>query len=493
MESSDNIVGINKNTQLIVMILVMFIIALAFFFIPTLKSFVTIDDFLKYTSQFIGISAFIFGIYIFYKHWKNTHNEILIVPIELTPSAEIPVSIQNMSNYKDFVNNLKIDEFEEILLIVHTGKNSLEILRQQLISCSDNLNINIKIILKHPYSETTNRSSQIKNHLETFVDDIEKIEDSTIEFRYYNGLPYFHAILCKYKNTEQYQSYISYYKWDEHRTLVCQTGTVIDKSDSDLFLVAKSWFEHLFSKKKLHTIIFDLDDTIIDSYDSQVESWEFLMRSIFDNRKGLGKFRPNIKPHIKKHTIRRDIKTIFLKTTKTKERWNYLFNDLLDNHIDEMENIRFQKRIFLTVHKAELFRECKYTLEELSKDYNLTIISATSEEIVKKILNKHDLNAYFSLYFGKNNKTDEWDSVEDKTPYLIKISNLVGVPFDRMVIIGDSPTDFKAAKQLNIKFIAANMVAKRLRKASFITEHDGLSFNSYQDDTLLKIINKIKV
>lgn len=492
MESSDNIVGINKNTQLIVMILVMFIIALAFFFIPTLKSFVTIDDFLKYTSQFIGISAFIFGIYIFYKHWKNTHNEILIVPIELTPSAEIPVSIQNMSNYKDFVNNLKIDEFEEILLIVHTGKNSLEILRQQLISCSDNLNINIKIILKHPYSETTSRLELISNHIVTFVREIKKINGVTIDVRYYNGLPYFHALLCKYKNSDQYSSYISYYKWENHKTKACEIGTIINDSNNELFLTSKSWFEHLFSKEKLHTIIFDLDDTIINSYESQIKSWVFLIRAIFNNNYGLEKFRNNLKSEITKQNLRKKIREIFLKTIKTDERWKYLFSNISNDDIKELEKIRFEKRTQLTISDASLFDNCEHTLKELSKTYNLAIISSTSEEIIKKILDKHELNSYFSLYVGKDNEIDKLNTVEDKTPYLIKISNLVGVPFNRILFVGDSQTDYKSSKQLNIKFVSANMIAKRLRMKTFIREHDGLNFDSYHRDSLINIVEELK-
>lgn len=448
-------------------------------FLPSLKSYVTIDSFVQYILLAIGLPSLLFGIYMLYKQYRQDNVE--------------KDDNQETNNYRNFVNNLNLEEFDEILLIVHTGRNSLEILRQKLISDNSTYNIDIKILLKHPFSETTDRFEQIENHLPTLINEINRNENSTIDFRYYNGLPHFHAILCKYKNIEQYKSYISYYKWRRHRTIASPTGTVINKDISELFLVAKSLFEHLFSKKNLHTIIFDLDDTIIDSYNSQMKSWKFLLERIFDDKHELNYLRKNIQSDITEESFEQYIENMFLHTTETDERFNCVFTGLPDNEIQKIKKIRFNIREELTIDEAPLFTECRKTLKILSKTYNLVIISATSEKLVKRVLDNYDLNSYFSFYLGvRDNQVDLFDKAEIKTPHLIKTSHLLGIPFDRIAFVGDSPTDFKAAKQLNIKFIAANMVATRLKQqpSSFITGHNGLSFDSYRNGTLLNIIEQ---
>jgi phosphoglycolate phosphatase-like HAD superfamily hydrolase len=481
MENTESNFGISKATEPIVLVIIALIIGMGALIIPSMKLYVANDIpyFIKVIFYLIGL--FFTGI--------GGIELIKLIKKSRDKNYENDRLISNSSSYKDFVEQLKINEFEEILIMVHTGKNSLEILRQKIMSCNDELKINIKILLKHPYSETTHRMVQIENHIRTFKYDLER-KNCSVNFRYYNGLPYFHAMFCKVKNSERYRSYISYYRWNEHKTEACQNGSVVDIKN-ELFLVTKSWFEHLYSKNNLHTIVFDLDDTIINSYDAQIKSWIYLIRSILKNLEGLGKFKQNLKPDITQQNIRQKIKTIFLKTTKTQERWKYLFDDkLTSDDIQKMESIRFKRRTLLTVSEATLFDECKNTIEALSRIYNLVIISSTNEEIVQKVLEKHHLSSYFSLYFGRNNQIGEWNSVEDKTPYLIKVSNLVGVPFDRIAFIGDSQIDYNAARQLNVKFIAANMIAKRLNRSSLITEHMGLSIDSYQNNCLLKMFEK---
>lgn len=480
MKNSESNFGISKSTLPFILVIFTLIIGLVALIIPSMKLYISKDIpfAIKITFYLIGIFFTVIGGIELVKLIKESREK----------KYGNDRLISNSSIYKDFVEQLEINEFEEILIMVHTGKNSLEILRQKIMSYNDELKLNIKILLKHPYSETTHRSIQIENHIRTFKYDLER-KNCIVNFRYYNGLPYFHSILCQFKNSNQYMSYISYYQWNEHKTEACQNGLISDVKN-ELFLVTKSWFEHLYGNNNLHTIIFDLDDTIINSYDAQIKSWIHLIRSIFNNHDGLGKFQRKLKDDITKQNLRQKIKVIFSKTTKTQERWGYLFNSLTNEEIQEMEHIRFNKRMLLTVSEATLFDECKNTLEALSRIYNLVIISSTNEAIVQKVLEKHGLISYFSLFFGRNNRIGEWNSVEDKTPYLIKVSNLVGVPFDRIAFIGDSQIDYNAARQLNIKFIAANMIAKRLNRSSLITEHTGLSIDSYQNNCLLKMFEQ---
>lgn len=478
------------SIQQIIVGILLVIVGFILIFLPAAKNYVTIDSFLQTILLLIGLPTFIFGVYILYKQYRK---DTVIIENNTISDNSIVTESYEITNYKIFVDNLNINEFDEISLFVHTGRNSLEILRQKIISDNFTDNIDIKILLKYPYTETTNRFIQIENCLITFQNEIRnRNRSSIVDVRYYSGLPYFHAILCKYKNKEQYQSYISYYKWNRYKTIACNTGTA-KIGNSDLFLVTKSWFEHLFSKKNLHTIVFDLDDTIIDSYDLQIMSWEFLLESIFDNQNELSSLREKIKTDITEESYERYIENMFLRTTNTDERFDCIFHNLSVDELQQIKKIRFEKREELTIDEAPLFTECQRTLRILSRTYNLVIISATSENLVKRILDKYDLHSYFSFYLGvRDNQVEAFDKAEDKTPYLIKTSNLVGVPFDRIAFVGDSLTDFKAAKQLNMKFISANMVATKLRlqPPSFITGHNGLEFNTYKNDCLLNIIEQ---
>lgn len=491
-----NDLGINKNSQLMILILILFVFSVLFIFIPMVIEWIMDDIIVRNLCQIFGSILGLYGLYLLIENVKHILKGINIKNDsneEISVITKEEIKITNITDYRVFVQNLEIDKFDEIILMAHTGKESLNLLKAKLLSMSEIIKgISVKVILKHPYSETTNRLELISNHIVTFINEIKKIDGVTIDVRYYNGLPYFNALLCKYKNSEQYYSYVSNYKWQNHKTKACEIGTMINDNNSELFITAKSWFEHLFSKEKLHTIIFDLDDTIIDSYESQIKSWVFLIRAIFNNNYELGKFKDNLKSGITKQNLRRKIREIFLKTTKTEERWDYLFNNISNDDIKELEEIRFEKRTQLTISEANLFDNCEHTLKELSKTYNLAIISSTSEEIIKRILDKHELNSYFSLYLGKDNEIDKLSKVEDKTPYLIKISNLVGVPFNRILFVGDSQTDYKSSKQLNIKFVSANMIAKRLRMGTFIKEHKGLSFDSYHRNSLINIVEELK-
>lgn len=479
--------GINKNIHNIVWFALFAILGTLFIFIPTFGNYannIDKDSYEPLIYKGAGTIFIIIGLFMaFRNNFKNEMKDIITNNISQN---------NNETSYKEFIDKLEIDEFDEIILMAHTGKNSLSLLRTKLTEKTNfRNNIKIKIILKNPYSETSDRLGVIQSHINTFINDVNSINNISVEIRYYNGLPYFHGLLCKYKDFKDYYSYVSYYKWENHKTKACKSGKLITDNTNELFLTAKSWFEHLFSKEKLHTIIFDLDDTIINSYDSQINSWVFLLESIFDNNE-LTKFRKNLKLEITEQNFRRKIKEIFLKTTKTDERWAYLFNNISNDDIKELEEIRFKERTELTTNKAELFTDCKYTLEQLSKTYNLVIISSTSEDIIRKILDTHELNSYFSLYLGKDNEIDKLSTVEDKTPYLIKISNLVGIPFNRMLFVGDSQTDYKSSKQLNIKFVSANMIAKELGIGTFIREHNGLSFDSYKGKSLINIVEKLK-
>ena len=39
-----------------------------------------------------------------------------------------------------------------------------------------------------------------------------------------------------------------------------------------------SWFNHLWGKNEIHTVVFDFDDTLVDSINIQVKAWVYSIK-----------------------------------------------------------------------------------------------------------------------------------------------------------------------------------------------------------------------
>jgi phosphoglycolate phosphatase-like HAD superfamily hydrolase len=113
-------------------------------------------------------------------------------------------------------------------------------------------------------------------------------------------------------------------------------------------------------------------------------------------------------------------------------------------------------------------------IEKLSGHYRLVIVSAASEEMVHRVLLKHDIGL-FSYVFGRNptRVNQEWREVETKSQLFVRLSSMLGVPLERMVFVGDSEADYRAATQLGIPFIENAFNARGCGMESLITSSDG--------------------
>jgi phosphoglycolate phosphatase-like HAD superfamily hydrolase len=69
----------------------------------------------------------------------------------------------------------------------------------------------------------------------------------------------------------------------------------------------------------------------------------------------------------------------------------------------------------------------------------------------------------FAYIIGRDVPSQKWRQMENKTQQFLRVSNMTGVPLERMVFIGDSNADYRSADQLGLHFIENRHNAIRLQ------------------------------
>jgi len=184
-----------------------------------------------------------------------------------------------------------------------------------------------------------------------------------------------------------------------------------------------------FKDKKL--LLFDLDGTLIDSVPDLAASINFMLQQL-----GKKEFSEN--------TIR-----------------NWVGNGakiLLQRALNEPNNTQALE-IFLTHYKnnlcnnTTLYPFVKQTLAKLYKrGFTLAIITNKPFEFIEPILQKLEIDSYFSLLLGAN-------SLKNKKPHkepLEYACKTLGFTKQETLMIGDSKNDILAAQEANLESIAVN-------------------------------------
>ena len=176
-----------------------------------------------------------------------------------------------------------------------------------------------------------------------------------------------------------------------------------------------------------------------------------------------------------------------------------LLPKLEDDHTKRMINAeRFSiRQKFL--EQVDLFSGVRAKLSTLKTQYHLSIVTATSSELVRNFLKKKGIHDHFLLILGKDDPKYEWDKVEDKASLLLEVSGQMGIPLDRFVYIGDNTSDYVASKQVGVTFIEAAQATKNVNCDSLLKSSDKFSieehyrFESFgaDDYTLNNILKKI--
>ena len=123
--------GINKNIHNIVWFILFTVSGIAFIFIPTLGNYANNIDKNSYEPLiYKGVGAIFIIIALYRAFRNNSKNEIEETTSNNTNTDIDIITNNNEMSYKEFIDKLEIDEFDEIILMAHTGKNSLSLLRK---------------------------------------------------------------------------------------------------------------------------------------------------------------------------------------------------------------------------------------------------------------------------------------------------------------------------------------------------------------------------
>lgn len=419
---------------------------------------------------------------------------------------------------RDFLKNIDLEESWEIYVLAHTGRRIFNALYDKIedyekerkkaknISEKD-LNLQIRVLVRNPYAENQDRYGQVYDTVRK-VKNLRKRLD--VEIRFYQALPTFRGIVCVNTETRERKNLLSTYEWlpgfDSHAfdRVFRIDDSVSGDGQHPLVEMVMTWFKHYWGAEEIHTVVFDFDDTIAKTMEIQTDAWVTAIQKFIDSDERTRFLEPGIANALDDPgMLKRIVKRIFLEKQMAPEIFKTIFPNFpkdRSNLKEEINHFRFESREELTLKKTELFSNVENVLERLHHKYQLAIVSSTSEYMIEQILKQNRLSEYFSVILGKHGPKSKWENIFDKATLLIKLSNLTGIPLSRTVFIGDNNSDFKSAKQLNIEFIEARMVANaekdHLSKNSLIdyeTDDEIRFFNSYEDPTLeihLEEINK---
>jgi phosphoglycolate phosphatase len=293
---------------------------------------------------------------------------------------------------------------------------------------------------------------------------------------------------------------LSSYVWEPLKKTQASDYSIVIHDDSqnenEIVKVFLFNFNHLWGKNNLHTVVFDFDDTLIDTYKIQISAWVETILKL----NSLGEieekyFSKELKEKINsKDNLKKYVEKVFDEKQFARSIFETLFpklpEEISKKYWELVENMRFEKRQALTLKKAKPFPHALEVLKYLKGKYQLVIISSTSEGLIQAFLQKHNLLEYFSFILGKEGPILKWTEIQYKAKLMIKLSKMIGISLGRMVYIGDNNADYLSSKQLNISFIEA-----RFKSTSLITydpQDEQVYFTEYSENNFSNLIDRIE-
>ncbi|MDO5557558.1 MAG: HAD family hydrolase [Clostridia bacterium] len=175
------------------------------------------------------------------------------------------------------------------------------------------------------------------------------------------------------------------------------------------------------------TIIFDLDGTLWDSTKQIKNVWSKIAKNY-----GL--------------TINDNEINKIMGFTK-EEIVEYLFCDNKKNGEKFITECQEEEVVYLSKYGGNIYSNTISTIEELSKKYELYIVSNCQTGYIEAFLSYYNLNKYFKDYECSGN------TLKDKSFNIREIMKRNKIL--NAVYIGDTDKDYQATRQANIKFIWA--------------------------------------
>ena len=437
---------------------------------------------------------------------------------DLSPFQDIPC--------ENFYTQIDYEQISAIHIFAHTGAAIMEPLFSTLEESEEKRNIlkqiHIRILMRNPKAEIGRRTTRIDQTVQR-IRDYQKKGFNRMLLQFYEDLPTFRSIICTAKNPQSPNrlGFLSFYYFPTATSVSRKypRSLVVDENKTGphhLVEVYESWFNYFWGKnkakeQKIHTLILDFDDTIVNSHDIQVEAWLDLIEEAQTRyRLKPEDFKAPIRECLShKDRLKNKVKAIFFQQQDAKLIFPEIFSPLDAETTDALQQRRFalrEKKVREQSLRLPLFSHCPETLVELAGKYNLIIVSATDENMIIDYLSaqrlpakiaggKENLYELFRYVFGKREPTFDWKNMKRKSQLIIKIINILGIPLERMVFVGDNNRDFTASMDIGIQFVEARLFAGEVQetidKESLIfTDKERLYFTDWRD--FQKILDKIE-
>jgi len=389
---------------------------------------------------------------------------------------ESPVRECNLSAAA-FLERVDLKTVVGIDIMAITGEITVRQICETLERATERRSIKLEArILLRADSSSDSRRVQRRGQTRAALERVrQSVNGLRYEIRHYSSVSPLRAVILRHVNGT-YSAHLSHYDWQaddimtgrESSTPWCYLRECVSADDKMLSLY-RSWFLQFWGKHKIHTLIFDFDDTLFQTTDMQVCGWMKALEFTIGN--GLIKIeelKAEVRSAVREpERFQAVMRTIFLDEQEEARIAQRVFlHPLNRERFEILRSVRLQVREAETVAHAAPISEITSHLRQLKEAYQLVIVSATSEHTIHDVLENHDLN-FFSYIFGKE-ALHSWKDIEGKTPTFIRASNMLGIPLDRMAFIGDSDADFRAARQLGLKFIESRFNAERFHRDSLI-------------------------
>lgn len=173
----------------------------------------------------------------------------------------------------------------------------------------------------------------------------------------------------------------------------------------------------------IKAVIFDFDGTIADSFDVFLKS----LSAATNNKHKLTDEQIN---ELRKSTIKQIIFELGVKP------WRLPF--ILR---------KGRKEVTKRIHKVGVFKDIPDLIAQLAIDYKLYVLSTNSDENIEYVLDKYDINKYFTKIYAHI-------GITSKARSLKKLMRQQNLKPQQCLYVGDEIRDIEASKKANIECIS---------------------------------------
>jgi len=414
---------------------------------------------------------------------------------------------ETVEQIHEFVRQTGQRDIVRVIVISHTGGVTLNALLDALNEWSkgslSDQPIKLQVLLRSPQLSDLGRAQSISRSIESLRNFAASARLFDVEARYYAAPPLLRCLIFE-RRDGTCSAYLSFYDWPlvqglNQRGAANRSSFVHGSLTSDHLLLDTfvSWFNHLWGIHRVHMLLFDFDDTLFLTTDCQVKGWiEALTTAIDGKTFATSEFAQDIRRQIERRVDLTALMTrIFLDEQQEQDILQRIFVKLPPlNKLELLRKHRVRVREELTALNAMPIPQIIGDIKSLSAEYQIAIVSATSEILVRQVLERHGLENLFAYIIGREAPRQPWQAVESKTQQFLRISNIVGIPLERMIFVGDSDADYRSAAQVGLHFVENRYNAKIHGRESLVKSLDpvGRRFLSGKEGELISAVKAIE-